>query len=345
MKWRLWLVLVVFAASCAAPQATEAWQTRPVTPTEDTVTEPGVCDDVRALVLGRYADETTLDATLAELARLAATTGATAALPLLNDIRDLGNGSVEQSGSADVPVSAARTEAEQRIALHDLLVEASRLIDDATSTACDVPAFSALYATTGFPDCHFEMEIPIAAYTAPGTPGTCTGEGHPTFLPCFSADGDHLAVDCASGGIVQASGDRWVAAGPPRVITIDREVPDLPEGPEIISPRSTPACAGISALFATDPGEVSDFDRLPEAAATLSADIRDQIEEFIAATVDPPSFDEFEALVSALDASTAEACGLPLVSAWVALTTAVDTLPCWTPTGAPYPAYEIIDCA
>ena len=101
----------------------------------------------------------------------------------------------------------------------------------------------------GFPDCHFEMEIPVAAYTAPGTPGTCTTEGRPDFLPCWSADGDHLAVDCVSGEIVHR-GRRPLGAGRPAAGDRDRpRRPDAPEGPEIISPdRRSGVCRPLRAL-------------------------------------------------------------------------------------------------
>lgn len=332
MKWSLLLVVMLFGASCASAEPTDAWAVHRVTPTNE-VEEPtdGVCDDIRNLALGSHADETTLDGTLEELARLAAVTGATEALPLLNDVGAL---------AEDPTVSDHRRTVEQ----HDLMVLASRAIDDATSTACGLPGFSALYATSGFPECHFEMEIPIAAYTAPGTPGRCTAEDRPDFLPCWSDDGDHLAVDCVSDEIVTAVGDRWAPAGPPREIAIDRTDPDDEPGPDVIVPDPRPECAGLAALFGTDAAVVSDFDRLTDATALLDAEIRAQVADFLEATVDPPSLDEFEVMVAALDASTAEACGLPLVSAWVSLSSAVDQLPCWTPTGNRYPAYEITDC-
>ena len=332
MKWSLLLVVLMFGASCGSPEPTDAWAVREAERTED-VEEPtdDVCDDIRTFALGSHGDDTNLDNTLEELARLAAVTGATAALPLLNDIAAL---------AEDTTMSDHRRGVEQ----HDLMVSAGQAIDDATSTACGLPGFSALYAASGFPDCHFEMEIPIAAYTTSGTPGQCTTEGRPDFLPCWSADGDHLAVDCVTNEIVTAVGDRWDPAGPPRVFEIDRTDPDEEPGPAVIMVGNAPECAGLAALFGTDAALVSDFDRLTDATASLDSDIRAQIADFLRATVDPPSLDEFEAMVAALDASTAEACGLPLVSAWVSLSSAVDTLPCWISTGERYPAYEQTAC-
>jgi hypothetical protein len=335
MDWRLWLVVLLLVASCASPEPPDAWAVHRVAPTDE-VEEPagGVCDDIRTLALGSHADETTLDGTLEELARLAAVTGATAALPLLSDIGTL----------VDDPTVSDRRRAVQQ---HDLMVLASRAIDDATSTVCGLPGFSALYATSGFPDCHFEMEIPIAAYTTPSTPGQCTTEGRPSFLPCWSDDGDHLAVDCVTDEIVTAVGDRWASAGPPRDVRIDRTDPDETPGPEVIRPNASTECRQLTALFRTAPlpnGNIPDFDALDRAAAGLDADVRSQIDQFVDATISPPSFNEFETLVSALDDATATACGFPLVSAWASITTPLTALPCWLPTGVPYPAYEIAGC-
>ncbi len=333
MKWKLalavsWLAVSSLAASCAAPEPPEEWVVQRVAPTEVREETGGVCHDVRVLALGSHAHEATLDGTLDELARLAALTGATEALPLLTRIDTLD----------DDPELTSHQRGVER---HDLLVLASRSIDDATAAACELPAFSALYATTGFPDCHFEMELPVAAYTTADAPGTCTTDGRPGFLPCWTDDGDHLAVDCVSGEIVTAAGDWWEPAGPPRLVTIDRTDPGAPD---LIVPRATPECAGLAALFATDAAVVSDFDRLADATAPLSAGVRSQVEDFIVAAADPPSLDEFEALVLALDHATADECGLPLVSAWASFTGEVLDLPCWLPTGDPYPAYEIVDC-
>ena len=339
MKWKLalavsWLAVSSLAASCAAPEPPEEWVVQRVTPTEVREESGGVCHDVRVLALGSHAHEATLDGTLDELARLAALTGATEALPLLTRIDTLDD-------------DAELTPHQRGVERHDLLVLASRSIDDATSAACELPAFSALYATTGFPDCHFEMELPVAAYTRADSPGTCSTDGRPDFLPCWTDDGDHLAVDCVSGEIVTAAGEWWEPAGPPRLVTIDRTDPDAEPGPELVRADPSTACRSLTDLFARTPlpnGSSPDFDALTRAAAALSPDVRAQIDDFITATIDPPSFDEFEALVSALDASTATDCGFPLVSAWASITTPVADLPCWLPTGVPYPAYEIVDC-
>jgi hypothetical protein len=335
MKWRLSLVVLLLGASCASPEPPDAWAVHRVTPTNE-VEQPtdGVCGDIRTLALGSHADETTLDGTLEELARLAAVTGATAALPLLNDVGALD----------DDPTLSDQRRAVER---HDLMVLASRAIDDATSAACGLPAFSALYATSGFPDCHFEMEIPIAAYTAPRTPGRCTTEGRPDFLPCWSDDGDHLAIDCVTDEIVTAVDGRWDPAGPPRSIVIDRIDPDEVPAPEVVRASPSTECRDLTSLFRTEPlpnGTIADFDALERASAGLDADVRAQIDDFVNATINPPSFGEFSALVSALDDATASACGFPLVSAWASITTPLTSLPCWSPTGVPYPAYEIADC-
>lgn len=334
MKWSLWIALVLLAASCAAPDRPEAWSVQRVTPTDEVEELSDVCQDVRTLALGSHADEETLDGTLEELARLAATTGATDALPLLSDVAALAD---------DETISPHRRAVQQ----HDMMVLASRSIDDATARACAIPGFSALYATTGFADCHFEMEIPIAAYTLPGTAGTCSTEGRPAFLPCWSDDGDHLAIDCVSKEIVSAVGERWEPAGEPRVITIDRTDPDALPEPEAIEPTGATECRSLRALFSSSPlpnGSTPDFDRLVTASRGLDTDVRSQIAAFITATIDPPVFSEFETLVAALDDATVEACGLPIVSAWASITTPqTDTL-CWLPTDSSYPAYAPADC-
>lgn len=327
-------MVLLLAASCAAPERPDGWAVQRVTPTDDRVEPVGVCEDIRTLALGSRAEETTLDGTLDELARIAATTGATAALPLLSDIGGL---------EAD-PDLSPHAVAVQR---HDLLVTASRSIDDTTSAACGIPAFSALYATTGFPDCHFEMEIPVAAYTAAGTAGTCSMAGRPEFLPCWSDDGNHLAVDCVSNEIVTAVDNRWDPAGEPRVITIDRTDPDEVPGPDVLRANPSLECRALTDLFASAPlpnGSNPDFDVLAAVASGLSTDVQDQVERFVNATLNPPSLDEFEALVSTLDETTATDCGFPVVSAWASITSPFTDTPCWLPTGVPYPAYEIVDC-
>ncbi|MEQ8842923.1 MAG: hypothetical protein RIB98_18250 [Acidimicrobiales bacterium] len=339
MKSRIWLVLVLLGAACAAPEPPDEWSVERLTPPPEETAEPvGVCDDIRELATGSHADETELDGTLAALARIAATTGATSALPLLSDIGDLGTATTTSSGEL-------LSNGEVAVLRHDLLLTAGRAIDDATATACGIPAFSALYATSGFPECHFEMEIPIAAYVAPAAETRCTMEGRPTFLPCWSDDGDHLAVDCVTGKVVQAVDDRWSTAGDPRTIEIDRSATIDPDAPDIVALNPAPECADLATLFRTDAAASADLERLPASTASLSIDIRNQVAAFIAAAADPPSLDEFEALVFELDQSTAAACGLPLVSAWATLTDDAAVLPCWTETGLPYPAFEVIDCA
>lgn len=328
------LTALVLAASCAAPEPPDAWAVERVTPTDDREEVSGVCEEVRALALGSHADEESLDATLDELARIAASIGATEALPLLSDVGAIAD-------------DEALTERQQEIRRHDLLVQASRPIDDATADACDIPVFSALYAGTGFPDCHLVLDIPIAAYTPEGAPGTCSADGRPSFLPCWSDDGDHLAVDCVTDEIVAAIDGRWQATDGPRDVEIDRTDPDAEPGPDLVVPIDDPACAGIADLFLGGPapsGSLPDVDLLRRAVSTLGTDTRGLVDEVIDATVNPPSLDEFEALLSALDDRTASTCGLPLVSAWATLATAVDTLPCWVPTGESYPAYDTAPC-
>ena len=331
MKRWLWVVIVLLAASCAAPERPAAWSVERHTPVDEVEELSGICEDVRDLALGSRAEDTGLENTLADLARLAANTGATSALPLLTDVGDL---------------ATDTTQSEQEVAIlqHDLLLLAGRSIDDSTAAVCGIPAFSALYATTGFPDCHFEMEIPIAAYTEPSSTQRCTSEGRPTYLPCWSDDGNHLAVDCVTGEIVQATDGRWAPAGEPRVVTIDRTVPDAPDGPEIVAPRAAAQCRALAALFVGDSTADAILDQLVDAAEPLSDEVRDSIDHFIAAEADPPTLDEFEAIVLEVDEATATECGLPVVSAWTSLTPPVDALPCWTRTGIAFPAYETIDC-
>jgi hypothetical protein len=338
MKWWTWIVVSIvvalLAASCASPEPTDAWAVQRLTPVEDVVTGGTVCDDVRTLALGALAAETDLEPTLNELARIAAVVGATDALPALNELRAL---------AADTESS----ESELAVDRHDLLFTAGNAIDDATSVACEVPAFSALYATSGFPDCFFEMEIAVGAYTVAGEPGDCRQEGRPTFLPCWGTEGDHLPVDCVSGEIVQAVGDRWVAAGAPREIVIERPVPEEPEEALVITPSVAVECRDLTMLFqagSSADGAVPDFDRLTAAAESLDPATRDLVARFIEANASLPDLAEFEALVAELDQLSADECGLPIVSAWASIVDAVDQLPCWEETGVPYPAYTQSPC-
>jgi hypothetical protein len=338
MKWWTWIVVSIvvalLAASCASPEPTDAWAVQRLTPVEDVVTGGTVCDDVRTLALGALAAETDLEPTLDELARIAAVVGATDALPALNELRAL---------AADTESS----ESELAVDRHDLLFTAGNAIDDATSVACEVPAFSALYATSGFPDCFFEMEIAVGAYTVAGEPGDCRQEGRPTFLPCWGTEGDHLPVDCVSGEIVQAVGDRWVAAGAPREIVIERPVLVESEGPPLVAPTNTDACRSLTELFQSGDspnGAIPDFDRLAAAARSLDPATLDLVARFIEANTSLPDLTEFETLVAELDEVTADECGLPIVSAWASLVGPVDQLPCWTETGVPYPAYTQSPC-
>jgi hypothetical protein len=343
MKRWLWpvvaLVVALIAASCAAPDPPDAWAVQRLTPTEDVVADPGVCDDVRALALGSRADDTDIGPTLDELGRISAVVGASAALPDLNALRALD----DETDLSDLELGARR---------HDLLLAAAEIIDDATSAVCEIPAFSALYAATGFADCYFPMEIAVGAYTLAGNPGTCTSQGRPTFLPCWTTDGSHLPVDCVSGEIVQAVNDRWETAGPPRPVVIGRPVPAQSDGPPLVAPTGAAACADLTGLFLVNDapnGSAPEFDRLAAAAAGLDPSIQDLVNRFIEANnIGPdgsaPSFAEFEALVAELDRATADLCGFPLVSAWASLTGPLDQLPCWEPTGAPYPAFTRADC-
>ncbi|MEZ5166411.1 MAG: hypothetical protein R2695_07930 [Acidimicrobiales bacterium] len=224
----------------------------------------------------------------------------------------------------------------------------SSQIDELTAEQCDVPAFTAMYAVGGFADCHFELEIAVAAYTAEPSDRGCTSEGRPTYLPCFAADGDHLPVDCVSGEIVAAVGDRWDPAGEPRAVEIDRPVAPTTTGPAVIAPAPSPECAALGALFTADPmpnGLVPDLDRLLAAVQDLPPDVRGLADDFVQANRTSPDIVTFESLVAELDHRTAATCGLPLVSAWSAITTPVTALPCWIATGVAYPAYERTDCS
>lgn len=335
MFWRLAVALVVLAASCSAPEPPESWSVQRVSPPDESSDgNDELCDTVRSFALGSLAESPTLGTTVDELARVGAMAGATAALPLLGELQ------AAISASPEPPDQAAFV---QR---HDLLVSAGTTIDVATAASCELPLFSALYATTGFPDCHFELEIPVAAYTRLGEAGTCSMEGRPSFLPCWSRDGEHLPVDCVSEEVLQADGDRWLPAGPPRSVSIDRSGIDT-DGPVLVTTTNASECRALLGLFEGDDlpnGVISDFDRLRDAAADLDADTRDLIDQFINANVDPPSFDVFEVLVASLDAATAGACGFPLVSAWVSILEPITESPCWLETGDPYPAYQQADC-
>lgn len=333
------LVVALIAASCAAPEPPDAWAVQRLTPTEEVVADPGVCDDVRALALGSRADDTDIGPTLDELARISAIVGATAALPDLDAFRDLD----DETDLSDLELGARR---------HDLLAAAAEIIDDATSRVCEIPAFSALYATTGFADCYFSMEIAVGAYTLADDPGTCSSAGRPTFLPCWTTDGSHLPVDCVSGEIVQAVNGRWEEAGPPRVVVINRPDPVAPDERPPIVPTDTAACGGLTGLFLAGDapnGSAPDFDRLAAVTAGMGPAIEALVLRFIEANdigtdESAPSFADFEALVAELDQATADLCGFPLVSAWASLTGPLDQLPCWTPTGGSYPAFTPAEC-
>lgn len=332
----MWVVVALFAASCASPEPPGEWAVQRVSPPDEeiVVADPTICDDIRTLATGSHAAETELDPTLDELARISAVVGATAALPLISDVRALEG----TDGSTELEIAALR---------HDALLGAAAVIDDATAALCAVPAFSALYATSGFPECHFPMEIAVGAYTTVGEPGSCRAEGRPDFLPCWSTDGTHLPLDCVSGEIVRAFGTRWDTAGPPTPFVLERPEPAIPEGPPIVAPTEAPECADLAGLFldrSVSEGSFLDFAELAFAAADLDAATRRLVAEFVEAAEVTPSFAEFEALVSELDRVTATTCGLPIVSAAASLGGGIDQLPCWTPTGIPYPSYETIAC-
>lgn len=333
MKRRLWIVAALVAASCSSPQPPDAWAVERVADDDEVLTD-ALCQDVTTLALGSHADDPDLVSTLDELARIAALAGATDALPTLGDI-------------AVVLADTEMSEQGRFVALHDLLVDAAGALDDATAAACEIPVFSALYASSGFPDCHFEMEIPVASYTLRGEPNTCSSAGRPSHLPCWTDDGDHLPMDCVTEVVVQAVADEWREAGDPREVAIDRADPDAAPAPVVIAPTGVAACADLEALFLAAPvpnGPVPDHDRLVAAAGALDADTAALVQAFVDAVADPPGLEEFEMLVGELDARTATACGLPLVSAWATLTTTRVVLPCWTETDLAYPAYTTADC-
>ncbi|MDW3219853.1 MAG: hypothetical protein R8F63_14660 [Acidimicrobiales bacterium] len=333
MTWKLWIAGLVVAASCAAPQPPDAWSVDRVATDEEVLTD-ALCGDVAELALGSLADQADLQVVLDELARLGALAGATGALPTIVAI---------ETTLADESLSEHRAS----VQLHDLLVEAAAELDEATSAACDIPAFSAMYAATGFGDCHLELEIPIAAYTLAGEPGTCSTDDLPRHLPCWSNDGNHLAVDCVTSLIVQVVDGEWRPAGEPREISIDRVDPDAPPPPDTFVLTDTPECVAVASLFLDGPtpnGAIPDYDRLRLAVAGLDAVTRALVDDFIAAASDPPSLDEFQALVSSLDEATVDACGLPLVSAWATVTSTVSELPCWVATDRAYPAYRAAAC-
>lgn len=334
MKWRLWIVVLLIAASCSAPEPPDAWAIERFTDEDEDVVVDALCVDVIEFALGSFGDQPDLVPLLDDLARIGALAGATEALPSL--------GAVE-STLADESLS----DHNRFVRLHDLLVGAANTLDDATAAACEIPVFSAMYATSGFPDCHFELELPVAAYTKRREPG-CTTDGRPDYLPCWSNDGNHIAVDCVTGVVVQTVGDDWREAGDPDPVVIDRVDPDAPPPPDVISLVDDAACRSLASLFTQAPvpnGGIPDFDRLRAAGDELPDAIAGLVDDFIAAATSPPSLAEFETLVRELDDATVERCGLPLVSAWATLTSTVDAMPCWLGTDAAYPAYEISDCA
>lgn len=332
------VTLVAFVASaCSKPEPPDEWQIQRVAPPDDTAeVEDELCTEVRTFATGTLDDRTELEPMLEELARLAALSGATEALSPLDRV-----GSV-----ADDP---ELTTVGRRLATHDLLVAASRPVDDATWVACEVPLFTALYAGGGIADCHLELDIAVAAHMDPPDPSACGVGPFPDHLPCFSADEGYLPVDCVTGDVVAAAGDRWTEAGPPREIEIDRFDPEavVDEGPPVYRPVESAACAALPRLFAGPdlPNGLSpDFDPLVIAVGELDPALQELVARFVTASTTAPDFAEFETLVAELDGRSAEACGLPIVSAWASLQSPVTEPLCWVETGFAYPAFARTEC-
>jgi len=103
-------------------------------------------------------------------------------------------------------------------------------------------------------------------------------------------------VDCVSGEIVQAVGNRWIAAGPPNPFVLIRPEPDEPEGPPVFAPSEGPECADLAALFLDrdeSTGRFENFADLTDAGRDLDPATRDLIARFIEANETTPNFAEF----------------------------------------------------
>lgn len=329
------------ATSCAAPDTHDEWRVNRELPTSDSNPfDDRVCDDVRDLALGSSAGGPSLRPTLEELARIGALVGATAALPALNrSIQALGDG-------------------DDHVDIHDDLVVASASIDAATREICRIPAFTATYAATGWPSCHGELTIPVAAYTTLGD--SCGSEPPPSALPCFTGTVPYLPINCNTGEPVRLVAGEWKKAGEPREVTrpprpaprTEPETePDPPATtttvPALVEPVDASECRGLFTLFtgrSPVDGSHTDLDRLAGAARGLGDEIEQLVDDFVAANAEPPDLTEFEVLVLELDLTTAARCGLPLVSALDALAGGVDELPCWAATGGAYPAHVVRAC-
>lgn len=342
------ITVVIAAGACAGPEKTDRWTAE--RSTDDAPAVEGmaaVCDEVEATALGSLAAESDLDATIDELSRLAAVLGATMALPAFEAAR----------GTDD--------EATRRTAM----TAAAAALDTAANDHCAVPMFTALYAATGWADCHGEVDIAAALYRpAPDlATRTCSAEGVPLFLPCWTIDDDggHLPVDCHSGDVVRAVDGEWVPADGPRAPTptvaptttspADTSDPSPIDPAEatsttslpVVTPERSRACRAIEELFVGDDpltGDDTDIARLVDATADLDSATTDLMADFEEASRGGWTLAEFEALVIEIDRATAATCGIPLISAAHLLRDGIDELPCWIETGVAYPSHEPVAC-
>lgn len=338
------LVVVLAAAACAGPEKTERWTAERAA--DDLPPVEGLdaaCAEVEVLALGALADESELSTVVDELSRMAAVLGATDALPAFEEVR------------------RAPDEPTRRVAM----TTAAAALDTAAYDHCEIPFFTALYGATGWADCHGEVDIAVALYRAVPDPDTrsCNAEGVPIYLPCWDADDEtFLPVDCRTDEVVHVVAGDWVAADTPRSPTSTIPPPTVPPttlpspsaDPAItttsiptVVPEGSRACRAIDELFVGDEpltGDDSDLPRMIEATAELDAEIMALLADFEEASRGGWSLDRFEALVIEIDRATADACGVPLISAAHALEGGVDELPCWVGTGVAYPSHEPVDC-
>jgi len=190
-RWSLRIIALVafIAAGCSAPQRPDHWTVeRQVTEEEVASPTNTVCDNMTDLALGRFAGESEIDPTLAELSRIAALVGASDALPHLAEA----HAAVEAETSPALPLG-----------------EAAPAMDAASFVECDIPVFTALYLSTSFASCHGRVALPVAGL-APDSTG-CDPSVSAVYLPCFDPDAGYAPIDCRNAQPVQLVDTDWVA--------------------------------------------------------------------------------------------------------------------------------------
>lgn len=334
-RW-IWVVVALVAMSCSGPEKPEGWRIE--RQADDTASRSTICDDVEAIALGELAEQRQLEPVLDELSRLAAVLGASAALPAFDAIRTDG----AATGETGVDRSLE-------------LLTAATALDAAAWAECGVPVFTAMYAAAGWPYCHGELDVPVTLYLAAPDPTvrTCTSEGIPPFLPCWEVTDDgYLPVDCLTEAIVTAANGDWVDAGTPRTTTTTTTTttlaPPTSTAPPVIEQIERPECAAMADLFTGDDplrGDSTDLERILDSTTLLGSFIIELASDFEQASEDASPLEVIEQIVIALDSATTDECGIPVISGAYHFVGGVDKLPCWSPTGNPYPSYAPTACS